>query len=429
MPVDNGHRWKVLGVGVAANASFSSVVGGLPATAIYMRATYQLDTTQLGLVLGVLGLGIAISEIPWGLLTDRWGDRPVLLTGLLSSGIALALLAVLALYTPTLALLAIGLFIVGLLGSSVNGASGRAIMAWFKEGERGLAMSIRQTAVPGGYALGALILPYLAHTYGFVQVFGASALFCLVASFFAWLWLYEPDFDGTTAKKPGAPLGGSPLKDSRVWRIVLAIGLLCAPQFAILTYAAVFFHDFSHLDITLVSATLAVIQIGAIVSRIWSGRWTDKNKNRRSYLKACAWLSALTFLLLGATVSIASTYGISQTPLASTLIIAVMVIAGISVSAWHGVAYTELATLAGASRAGTALAMGNTCVFVVLFATPIAASVLMTHFSWATVWLAAAFCALLTVPLFPRVDKAARGMRLFGRVSHPAPETRCQPLP
>ncbi|UNO25988.1 MULTISPECIES: hypothetical protein [Pseudomonas syringae group] len=72
----------------------------------------------------------------------------------------------------------------------------------------------------------------------------------------------------------------------------------------------------------------------------------------------------------------------------------------------RGVAYTELATLAGASRAGTALAMGNTCVFVVLFATPIAASSLMTHFSWGVVWLAAAFCALLTVPLFPRVEKS-----------------------
>ncbi|WP_281727070.1 hypothetical protein [Pseudomonas syringae] len=30
-----------------------------------MRATYQLDNSELGLVLGVLGLGIAISEIPW----------------------------------------------------------------------------------------------------------------------------------------------------------------------------------------------------------------------------------------------------------------------------------------------------------------------------------------------------------------------------
>ncbi|KPW88629.1 MFS transporter [Pseudomonas syringae pv. coryli] len=415
MTVDNGHRWKVLGVGVAANASFSSVVGGLPATAVYMRATYQLDNSELGLVLGVLGLGIAISEIPWGLLTDRWGDRPVLLTGLLSSGIALLILAMLASYAPTVVLLAMGLFVVGLLGSSVNGASGRAIMAWFKEGERGLAMSIRQTAVPGGYALGAIVLPYLAYTYGFVEVFTASALFCLIAALFAGFWLYEPDFSNSAAKKQSMETSASPLKDLRVWRIVLAIGLLCAPQFAILTYAAVFFHDFSKLDITLISTTLAIIQVGAIVSRIWSGRWTDKNKNRRAYLKTCAWLSTLTFLALGTVVSAAGFYGLSETALASGLIIGVMIIAGISVSAWHGVAYTELATLAGASRAGTALAMGNTCVFVVLFATPIAASSLMTHFSWGVVWLAAAFCVLLTVPLFPRVEKSYVRRLLHGR--------------
>jgi MFS family permease len=105
----------------------------------------------------------------------------------------------------------------------------------------------------------------------------------------------------------------------------------------------------------------------------------------------------------------------SETPLASALIIGVMVIAGISVSAWHGVAYTELATLAGANRAGTALAMGNTCVFVVLFATPIAASALMTHFSWGVVWLAAAFCALLTVPLFPRTGERSSRTRCVRR--------------
>ena len=60
--------------------------------------------------------------------------------------------------------LALGLLLVGLLGGSVNGSSGRAVMAWFREGERGLAMSIRQTAVPAGGGLGALILPALAST-------------------------------------------------------------------------------------------------------------------------------------------------------------------------------------------------------------------------------------------------------------------------
>ena len=65
------HRWKVLGVGVAANGSFAAALTGLPATAVSMRADYGLAATDLGLVIGAMGLGVAVSELLWGMLTDR----------------------------------------------------------------------------------------------------------------------------------------------------------------------------------------------------------------------------------------------------------------------------------------------------------------------------------------------------------------------
>ena len=46
-----------------------------------------------GLALGAMGLGVAVSELPWGLATDRWGDRPILLTGLLATAIGLLCMA------------------------------------------------------------------------------------------------------------------------------------------------------------------------------------------------------------------------------------------------------------------------------------------------------------------------------------------------
>jgi len=126
------HRWKVLGVGFAANASFSAAFSGIPTTAVFLRSGYHLGNDGLGLVLGMLGLGIALSELPWGLLTDRWGDRRVLLLGLLSTAAALAGLALFVVpsgtHVPSVATLALGLLLVGLLGGSVNGSSGRR---WF----------------------------------------------------------------------------------------------------------------------------------------------------------------------------------------------------------------------------------------------------------------------------------------------------------
>ncbi|MGF6808150.1 MFS family permease [Paraburkholderia sp. Clong3] len=182
------HRWKVLGVGFAANASFSAAFSGIPTTAVFLRSDYHLGNHGLGLVLGMLGLGIAVSELPWGLLTDRWGDRRVLLLGLLSTAIALAGLALFVspggAHVPGIVPLALGLLLVGLLGGSVNGSSGRAVMAWFREGERGLAMSIRQTAVPAGGGLGAVVLPVLASHFGFASAYAVLALACAITAWF-----------------------------------------------------------------------------------------------------------------------------------------------------------------------------------------------------------------------------------------------------
>lgn len=146
------HRWVVLAVGVGAQGSFSAMFSGIPVTGVSMRAGYHLSTGALGLALACLGLGVAVSDIVWGLLTDRFGDRRVLLTGLTSTGVLLVVMATAV--TPAdgagTVLLAVCLTIAGALGGSVNGASGRAVMTWFGEGERGFAMSVRQTAIPAG---------------------------------------------------------------------------------------------------------------------------------------------------------------------------------------------------------------------------------------------------------------------------------------
>ena len=391
------HRWKVLAAGVLANAAFSVAFSGIPLTAVLMRSGYRLDNTTLGWVLGLMGLGIALSELPWGLLTDRWGDRPVLLLGLTGTALALAGMAVWAApaggQVPALGWLAGGLVLVGLLGGSVNGASGRSVMRWFADGERGFAMSIRQTAVPLGGAVGALLLPALALRGGFAAVYAVLAALCLVAALLAWRWVHEPLADGAARTGHAFALDGpSPLRDPRAWRMAAGIGLLCGPQFAVLSFGTVFLHDFAHRGLAVIAATMAGLQVGAMVMRIGSGRWTDRHRNRPAYLRACCGFTIVLFAALGA----ASWWGGARQ---GAGLLALVAISGVCVSAWHGVAYTELAVLAGAQRAGTALGMANTAVFVVCFGVPLAIPHLLAVQGWTLVWAAAAGCALAALPL------------------------------
>ncbi|CAG9206451.1 MFS transporter [Paraburkholderia tropica] len=410
------HRWKVLSVGVAANASFAAAFSGIPATAVLIRSGYHIGTGELGFLLGMLGLGIVLSELPWGMLTDRWGDRRVLLTGLVSTAAALLAMAMwgapTAARVPGLPLLEAGFLAIGLLGGSVNGSSGRAVMAWFGPAERGLAMSIRQTAVPTGAGIGALMLPPLAQHAGFVWVYGALAAMCLASAMLTLLWVRDPD------TSPVAPTGNadaaseaaiSPLRSAPVWRVTLGIAALCMPQVAVISFASVFLHDFGHVRGVAIGAALAAVQGGAAVMRVWSGRWTDRHGNRNAYLRACAALTVGLFVVLAILTAFVARTGQGVHSMAAlTGLFTLLVAGGIAASAWHGVAYTELATQAGHSRTGTALAMGNSGAFLAFWLVPSAIPMLLSAFGWPAVWLAAAACGALAWPAFARVPLARR---------------------
>ncbi|MBG0817652.1 MFS transporter [Planomonospora sp. ID82291] len=396
------HRWTVLAVGVAAQASFSAMFSGIPVTGITMRAGYGLSTGALGLVLGCLGLGVAVSDIAWGLLTDRFGDRRILLTGLLSTGGLLALMA--AAVTPGdgvgVPALAACMLAAGALGGSVNASSGRAVMTWFTDGSRGFAMSIRQTAIPAGGAVGVALLPWLAAAYGFRAVYAVPAAFCLLSAAAAWRWLHEPDLPPVPAGAAdrSAAAGRSPLRRWDVWRLALASGLLTVPQFAVLSFTAIFLHDAKGAGVALASLTVLVAQLGGGAARIWTGRLSDRRGDRRTLIRGIGMLTAVA--MAGAAV-------LTHAP--TPLTVAALALGGLLANAWHGVAYTEIAAMAGADRAGTALGLEGTTVFAAAFFTPLLIPAVLGAASWQAVWALAAAAPLLAVPLVPsRVPPGSR---------------------
>ena len=394
------HRWLVLGIGVAAQASFSAAISGIPVTGPTMRSAYHLSNTTLGLVLGAIYLGIAVSEILWGLWTDRFGERRILLLGLTLTAAVLALCTVVVVpsgsYLPSTALLVVMMFALGVFGGSINGSSGRAVMAWFQDGQRGFAMSVRQTAMPAGGAIGIAVLPWLASTYGFRPVYASVAVLCLISAGVAWKWLYEPDLSTVPGAKAAAA-GVSPLKRWDIWRLALASGLLTVPQFGVLTFVAVFLHDVHHASTGVIVATLLVVQIGGGTARIWSGRFSDRHRNRRQMIKIFG-LSAGVLVLAAAALTHESTW----------IVAGMLALGGLCANAWHGVAYTEIAAMAGVSRAGTALGLENTTVFATGFLTPLLIPILLNATSWGLVWTLVGAASILAIMLAPGSLRSAK---------------------
>ncbi len=370
------YRWVVLAVGALGAAAFTGLRMGFPALGPELRDVFGLTLGEIGLALAALSVGVTITTVPWGMLTDRIGERPVLAGGLAATGLALVGLA----FTDGFPALLAGLLVVGALGASSTGASGRAVMGWFTRHERGFALGIRQMALPIGGGIGSIALPILAGAGGLRAAFLASAGLVLTSALAAALFMRD-----APPAPPGAqaPRGPAPLRDPRILRLGLGSGLLVCGQAAILGFLVLFLHDEEGLSAAFAAACLAALQLFGAAGRIVAGRRSDREERRIQPMRRHA--LAATALLAGCAV---------LTPAPSWVVVPIVLAAGLSTMIWNGLAFTAAAEMSGRAQAGTAMSVQNTMTSVGTVIAPVAFGAFVEVTSWPPAFVALAVCPL-----------------------------------
>jgi MFS family permease len=300
----------------------------------FLRDRYHLSLGETGVLISASLAGSVVSLVPWGFATDRLGERAVLLAGLGSCGAALVGAAFAHGFRPLLALLVVA----GLAGASVQAASGRAVMAAFPLEQRGLALGIRQTAIPiAGFAV-SLTLPHVART-GVGWGFGALGGACLLATVIGGAAIAD------VPAPPEEPAGtSSPLRDARLWRIALGSALVVAPQMCVVGFTVLLLHDHRGLSAGWAAAALALVQALGIAARIGAGRWSDVVRSRLAPLRTIAVVDS--GLVLACAVLL-------DAPLAALL--PLLVVAGVLAMSWNGLAFAAAIEAAGHRRSGVAI--------------------------------------------------------------------------
>jgi sugar phosphate permease len=312
----------------------------LPAIAPALRDAYDLDLKHFGLLIAAGGLGLALALLPWGFVADRIGERRALSFGLAGCGLLLGCLTLVDSFVPAAVLLALA----GASGASVQSASGRAVMAWFGPAERGLAFGVRQTAVPLGGVVAALVLPALARTHGVDAAFLFLACSCLLGAGIGAAVIRELPEEQLDPEDVEWTL-----HDRRLWLVSGASAFYVAAQLVTFSFLVLFLHDERGLTPTSAAAALAAVHLLALVLRILVGRWSDVLRSRVAPLRRIGIASFATLaaaaLLLGA-------------PLA--VLVPLLVLAGAISASWNGLAFVAAAELAGRRRSGAAIGFQQT---------------------------------------------------------------------
>lgn len=386
--VGTGRRWAMLAASTLAQAAAAVMIHGPAFLIPALVDDEDLSLAQAGLVAAAPMAGVTCALVAWGLVTDRRGERLVLLAGLTSTALAGAL----AVLSTHVVVLASSLFVAGLAAASTGSASGRVVVGWFPPARRGLAMGIRQTAQPLGVGIAAVTMAVTADRAGVAAALWIPVGACALAAVLVAAVVQDPP------RPPGgAAAAANPYRGDRFLPRVHAVSvLLVVPQFVVWTFALVWLVQDRGWSPAAAGAVVAAAQVAGVLSRIGAGQLSDTVGSRMRPLRWVTWAATATMLALGATAGLDR--GVS---------VLVVVIATMVTVADNGLAFTAVAERAGPFWSGRALGIQNTSQYLMAAAVPPLAGLAVTHSGYAPMFALAAAFPLVAVWLVPVRDERA----------------------
>jgi MFS family permease len=344
---------------------------------------FRLSLTEVGVLKTVYSGGMALAQVPAGLLAERWGERRLLAAG--TAATALGYLAVAGAGTG-LASLVLLLLAAGLGSGVQHPLSSSLVSRAYEAGGRRAALGtynfagdLGKIAVPAAVALAASVAGWRAASAGYalVGLAGAVAIAVVLAALRA---------GGPSPPAPGeAPAGaGWGIRDARGFGALSAVGMIdTATRTALLTF----------LPFVLVAKGLTVAGVGLALAVLFAGGAAGKF--------VCGLVAERVGVVRTVVLTEAATAGgiavMALAPLPVAL--ATLLPLGIALNGTSSVLYATVADLVRPVRRARAYGLYYTLSVGASAAAPVLYGLLGDALGVPAAVLLAAALVLLTIPL------------------------------
>lgn len=340
------NRWAVLALIMAAQVMANVGPLGIPSIAPLIREDLGLSVTQAGSFLSAYYIGPVLISLPAGWLADRWGVRGAMILG--QGLIAIGLFA--AAVAPSFPFMVAILVLAGAGYGVLNPTTTKAGMAWFPPHQRATVVGLKQIGLPGGGALGALMMPPLALAFGWRIAVAFSA--AVVGGLALLTWALYRDLPEPASTGPARARVGfwTVLANRDLWLVGISTLIFAGVQTVFLSFLVLYLRDVVELPLVVAAKYLVAAQVSGVAGRVLFGLLSDRvfGGQRRIVLAIAGLGSIACALLLGGAAPGAGP-GL-LVPLAAGI--------GFFAVGWNGVQHTLMAELAGPRAAGTAVGLG-----------------------------------------------------------------------
>jgi len=235
----------VLGIGVLVNY-FDRV--NLSVAHDALQHQFGMSDIAFGYLLSAYNWTYAGMQLPSGSLLDRFGVRPVMVVAISLWALASGLAAV----APTVFLLFMARFLLGIGEAPTFPAYSKAVGLWFPEHQRGIPTATFDGSAKLSIGIGTPILGLILLRYGMRANFATTAaLSAIYALGFAWIYR-DPAPESSANVAPEVPTNTHGLmrllKERKVLGAALGSGAYNYSFYMLLTWLPVYLHRGLNLD-------------------------------------------------------------------------------------------------------------------------------------------------------------------------------------
>ncbi|HYL27879.1 MAG TPA: MFS transporter [Candidatus Nitrosotalea sp.] len=368
--------YEVLALFTGAMVGASLFVMATGALMSSFGAELHLGQGALGLILSVQMLGSVAMTSVAGLLTDRFGDKKVVLWSGIVMGSALIVASLVANFTW----LVVWLLVYGIGYAAVTPAGSHAIIFFFKKADRGLAMGVRQCGIPIAGVIGSLLLPAIALHFQYRGALATAGALTLLACSLASALYREPlELQGERVSM--RTMFGEMLqiaRDSRLILLTLTSMVLICGQFALMGFFTLTCVHVAGYPLPLAVGLFTISQFAAIAGRLGWGWLSDHLFGGSRSLPLAVVCVLVALVALGISALDASS------PQWIVLLLAIAL--GFTAEGWLGVGVIGFAEIGGEEHSGSALGVGLTWTLLAAAITPALFGAIVESHGFGTAW-------------------------------------------
>jgi nitrate/nitrite transporter NarK len=323
------------------NAAYTNVLDSI-------KTDLGLNYTWTGALMSAYFVGYTLGQIPWGVLSDRYGSRIIISLSVLGVSLSTLLFG----FSETIVYAVVIRFVTGLLGAGIFVPSVKLVSNWFNSDERGTALGILNIGGSAGLILASWAVPLLSMRTRWnlgLTLTGAvgvcSAILCYIIL-----------KDRASESRP-INLKALPVHRKEFWYLSFMQFIRLGSYYTFIAWMPLVLREDFGFTVLATSTAMSILSVAGILANPLGGMISDKLGERRVLVGG--------FLLLGLLVLVLPTKP------SGVLLYVLVFLIGWFINMTRSPAFTIIPRLFGTEAAGSISGINNTFASLGAFALPL----------------------------------------------------------